>query len=194
MTTLSDPPSSRRPVLAVVSGLPATGKTSLSQQLRSELGWPLFAKDDFKERLFDHAGIDGESFDRSQSTVIGRQALAIMFMVAQEVLEAGHSCIIEANLLPALAPDDLAPLAKVAELRQVHCAIPDSLVIQRYQERANAGERHPVHADAGALDDLVQRIESGAGRPLPLDAPLLAVDGTTDFDPGIEKIVAFFRA
>ena len=182
-----------KPVLAVVCGLPATGKSTLAELLQSELGWPLFTKDGFKELLFDVGEWDGAAFGRAESMRIGAQAIALMFAVAREVARAGQSCIIEANFLPHLAPADLGPLKPFADLRQVHCTIPDDQVIQRYRNRAAAGERHPVHADVEALDDLIQRIEQGGGRPLPLDVPLLQVDSSNGFSPPVSEIVAFLQ-
>lgn len=182
------------PVLAVVSGLPATGKSTLADLLREELRWPLFTKDGFKELLFDVSYRENGAFGRAESTRIGAQAIMLVFEVAREVLTAGQSCIIEANFLPDLAPADLGPLKPLADLRQVHCSIPDDQVIERYRARAEEGDRHPVHADTEALDDLVKRIAQGAGQPLPLDVPLLQVDSTDGFRPSLSEIIAFLRA
>ncbi len=190
----NDDQQAPRPVLAVICGLPATGKSTLAEQVQRELGWPLFTKDGFKELLFDVGYREGSEIDRAESTRIGAQAIALVFLVARELLGAGQSCIIEANFLPNLAPADLGPLKPFADLRQVHCTIPDDQVIERYRGRADAGERHPVHADVEALDDLIERIEQGGGRPLPLDIPLLQVDSTDGFNPPLAEIVAFLRA
>ncbi len=190
----NSPKSSPIPTLVIVCGLPATGKTTIAKQLRDRLGWPMFAKDTIKELLFDSSGLAPDEATRRLSTRLGRQAITLLFETAREVLQSGTSCIIEANFLPNLARRDLQPYSAFANLRQVHCSIPDELVIQRYMERSKAGERHPIHADDDALADLVQRIKEGGGRPLPLDAPLLQVNATDGYDPGIPEIVAFCRA
>ncbi len=162
--------------------------------MRDALGWPLFAKDQFKELLFDATDQGDEAYTRETSTMVGRQSIALLLLVARELLENDVSCIIEANFLPNLAPDDLNPLLAVAEGRQVHCSIPGDLVLERYRSRALAGERHPVHVDAGAEPELIERMETGGGEPLPLDIPLLEVDSTDGWNPPLADIVAFCRS
>lgn len=182
------------PTLIVVCGLPATGKSSLAEELRDELGWPLFAKDRFKELLYDSVERDPDAFTREESTAIGKQAIALLLDVASELLRHGVSCIVEANFLPQLGPTDLVPLLASSRGRQVHCSIPAELVLERYRERANAGERHPVHVDEGAEAELMERIETGGGKPLLLDVPLIEVDSTNGWNPDLARIVAFCRA
>ena len=189
----ADPGNNREcPTIVIVCGLPATGKSSLAAELRERLDWPLFSKDQFKELLYDAVQHEPNTpFSRAESVAIGQQSIALLFATARELLETGVSCVIEANFLPGLANADLDPLLELAQGRQVHCAIPDDLVLDRYRKRAEAGERHPVHVDQDAEADLIQRIEHGGGRPLPLAIPLMAVDCTDGWNPGIDEILAF---
>lgn len=190
---IDDASSSPTPTLIVVCGLPATGKSSLAEELRNALGWPLFTKDQFKELLYDATDQGEEAYTRRTSTIVGRQSIAILLMVARELLESRTSCLIEANFLPNLAPDDLGPHLAISNAKQVHCTTHRDLVLERYRERARAGERHPVHVDAGAEPELIERIESGGGEALPLNIPLLEVDSTAGWEPDIETIIAFCR-
>jgi predicted kinase len=180
-----------RPILAVVCGLPATGKSTLATRLHDALGWQMFGKDDVKELLFDAGNYDQETFTRAQSMTIGAQALALLFRVARQTLDAGHSCIVEANFLPHLAPADFGPLTPMADIRQIHCVLPAELVLNRYVERTEAGQRHPVHLDEEAGKELAARIQAGAGEPLPLTGRLHQVDTTNGYRPDLEAILAF---
>ncbi len=193
-TDIENSSTSPKPTLIIVCGLPATGKSSLAEELRDALGWPLFAKDQFKELLYDATDQGDEAYTRETSTIVGKQSIALLLMVARELLEAKISCIVEANFLPDLAADDLNPLLAIAEGRQVHCTIHGDLVLERYRDRAQAGERHPVHVDAGAEPELIERIENGGGEPLPLNIPLLEVDSTDGWNPRLAEIVTFCRA
>lgn len=67
-------------------------------------------------------------------------------------------------------------------------------MLERYRKRPQAGERHPVHVDAGVEPELIERIQNGGGDPLPLNAPLPEVDSTNGWNPGIDAIVKFCRS
>ena len=45
------------PILILVTGLPAAGKTMIARRLSEILNLPLIAKDDIKERLFNGLGM-----------------------------------------------------------------------------------------------------------------------------------------
>jgi predicted kinase len=183
------------PVLVIGGGIPATGKSSLAEHLRDELGWPLFAKDHFKELLFDAVNPhDDDEATRAESTEKSQESIALLYAIATEVLKAGVSCIIEANFRPYLAREDFAPLLRLASGRQVHCSIPEEMVLERYRERSDAGERHPVHVRTGAEDALEDAIEQGDGDALPLDIPVIEVDTSDGWNPGLSAIVAFCRS
>ena len=188
--------NSTLPTLVIVCGLPATGKSSLAEQLRDELRWPLFAKDHFKELLYDAVNADDDEnaeATKSESTEKSQESIALLYAIAREVLGAGVSCIIEANFRPQLAGRDFAPLLKLANGRQVHCSIPESMVLDRYRERSEAGERHPVHVRTGSEEALEQGIDHGEGVALPLDVPLLEVDSANGWNPELAEIVTFCR-
>jgi predicted kinase len=59
-------------MLIVVTGLPGSGKATLSAELAARLDLPLIAKDRYKEILFDTLGVR----DRSWSRQIGQAAIA----------------------------------------------------------------------------------------------------------------------
>ncbi|CAA9556316.1 MAG: hypothetical protein AVDCRST_MAG87-1225 [uncultured Thermomicrobiales bacterium] len=182
-----------RPSLIIVSGMPATGKTTLAHLVATALGWPLFTKDRFKELLFDAGAYDAASFDRAQSRIIGTQSVALLGSVAGTVLEAGVSAILESNFLPGLAARDVSRIQQGVQVRQVYCTTTPSLFLARYEARAASGSRHVVHCDAEALPELVARVGTGLHGPVPLDAPLFTVDTTDGYTPSLAEIIAFCR-
>ncbi len=181
------------PALVIVSGLPASGKSTLAEHIARELGWPLFTKDAFKERLFDTGAIDPDQFDRSASGVLGAQAVAILLDVMTTLIGARVNVVVESNFRPHLARKDLGPMLGVANGRQVHCTLEREQIIERYRVRFEGRARHPVHLDSIAIHELNAQIDAGFGEPLPLDAPLISVDTQNGYRPALDEIIAFCR-
>lgn len=57
----------RRPLLVLVNGAPASGKSTLAARLARELALPLIAKDALKEVLFDTLGAPDHARSRELS-------------------------------------------------------------------------------------------------------------------------------
>ncbi len=176
-----------------MSGLPASGKSSLAERIAAELGWPLFTKDRFKELLYDAGSFDPLEFDRPASGVLGRQAIAVLIDVATTLIRNNVSLVIESNFRPHLARPDLAPLLELANGRQVHCMLERSEIVDRYRSRFEHRERHPVHLDSVAIEELEAQIDAGYGEPIPLNVPLLSVNTQDGYHPSFQQIVDFCR-
>jgi predicted kinase len=185
------PPS--KPILILVSGMPATGKSTLAEALGEGLGWPLFTKDSFKELLYDAGSYDEESFDEEASETVGAQAIALLRVTATALVRAGLHVILEANFRASLAARDFAPFLAAAEVRQVYCTLEIEDVLERYQTRLDRGERHPVHVDSTDDAELETELRTKDYDPLPLDIPTLIVDTSDGFDPPLADIIAFCR-
>lgn len=194
MTTGNTDGAAPLPRLILISGMPATGKTTLAQLVGDALGWPLFTKDRFKELLFDVGQFNPASFNRAQSKVIGAQAVALLKDVAITLLESGANVILESNFLPDLGAMSLSPWAGGVAVRQVYCSVPPECFLERYQTRSEGNQRHPVHVDHLAFPELRARVGTDLHGPVPVDAPLLTVDTTDDYRPSLPEILAFCRS
>ena len=140
------------PVLLIVNGYAASGKTTLARALSRELRWPLVVKDEFKELLFDRLG----ATDYKESKRLGAAAIEVMFSVARELLVTGTSVIIESPLVPRYDNARLRALERDADFLTVQVVLtgdPDVL-FERYRSRAERGERHPSHFDHERLADM----------------------------------------
>lgn len=146
------------PVLLIVNGYAASGKTTLARALSRELRWPLVPKDEFKELLFDRLG----AIDYKESKQLGAAAIDVMFGVARELLVAGTSVIIESPLLPRYDNARIRALEHEAEFLTIQLVLtgdPDVL-FERYRTRAERGERHPSHFDHDRLSDMHAMLRS----------------------------------
>ena len=79
--------------MLIVTGPPASGKTTIGRPLARALALPFLSKDLFKESLFDSLG----GSDREWSRRIGLASTQLLFRCAEALLEAGHSCALESN-------------------------------------------------------------------------------------------------
>jgi predicted kinase len=166
------------PLLVVVTGHPATGKTWLAGELGAALGLPVFHKDVVKELLADALGWS----DRASSQRLGHAATLVLYDTVERLLGAGRSLVVESNFP---AEHSSVPLRSSVES---HGARVVQLVLRCRPDvmaaRFAARERHPVHVlrELGPLPDY---------EPLDLPGPLLEVETTRlplDVDPIVEFV------
>jgi predicted kinase len=139
----------------VVSGPPASGKTTLARVVAPALGLPLIAKDTIKEALMAVLPVP----DVATSRVVGRASVAALLAVAAE----SGGAVLESVWHRSYAGDDLRRLP--GRVVEVFCRCDPEVAAQRYALRANS--RHAGHFDAervaGELwnDDEVARPVAG---------------------------------
>ena len=165
----------KMPLLIIVSGPPASGKTTLARQFASELGLPLITKDGIKESLFDSLGWQ----DRAWSKKLGAATFHLLYYFTEAELAAGISFIVESNFAP-MATAEFKRLQEKYPFRpfQVMCQGDGQTLVDRY--KARAGQRHPGHVDFEALAEIEPVLRQGRLEPLALGGDIIELD-TTDF-------------
>jgi predicted kinase len=160
------------PLLIVVTGPPASGKSSIARELASELRIPFLSKDELKERLYEEIGSGRELED-----AIERSALAILYSVARSNLTVGVDVLLESNFD---RESDTAPLRELeARIVQVHCGGETEALVRHFAERSASGDRHPGHdGDPEDAEELRRKIDSGLWDPLDLPGELIRVDAS----------------
>ena len=81
----------RNPILIIISGPPCTGKTTLAEKIAAKFRLPLINKDGIKETLFDTLGVG----DRGWSSKLSVASYALLHYMAESVVKAGTSLIVE---------------------------------------------------------------------------------------------------
>jgi predicted kinase len=162
--------------LVVVSGPPASGKTTIAVPLARALSLPLVAKDTVKEALMDALGAG----DLGQSQRLGRAAFAVIFAIARSHLETGPGAVLEANFGRGVSEAGLRPLVAASRAVVVHCTAPREVLVERY--RARAGHRHPGHHDLPRLEQGPSWLDPPATEPPDLGVPCLRVDTNEPWD------------
>jgi predicted kinase len=170
------------PLVVVVTGPPAAGKTTIARGIAERLRLPLIAKDTIKEALFDGLGTG----DLAWSQRLGEATYLAMTRLVEESVTAGASLVAEANFVRG--SDFEARLAALpARFVQVHCDAPLEVLLARYGSR----ERHPGHVDRERIEALRVAVESRRHNPLDLPGETIRLD--TSREVGGEAVVRRIR-
>jgi predicted kinase len=166
------------PVLVVIHGPPAAGKTTLAEALAEITGFPVLSCDAIKAAIWDRLK-DPASYEH----VVVDRAYRIFWRRGRRMLEAGRSIIIEQAFHRGATEPHLLPLLARSRAVYVYCSIPSDVAIARFAARVQSGERHASFVD----DDHVEAMRSltfrwSAYDPLDVPVPRLALDMTESVD------------
>jgi predicted kinase len=164
-----------RPLLVIIGGAPASGKTTLGRRLAAEFRLPYIGKDDIKETLYDTLGTG----DRDWSRRLGSASVSLLYLFVEIELRAGRSVIAECNFDARFAVPELRALIDRYDALplEILCLAEPDVLRARYQQRAETGERHAGHLDHLIAAELPGRI--GEYRLLSIGGESMVLD-TTD--------------
>ncbi|MGW8768539.1 AAA family ATPase [Streptomyces sp. NPDC055815] len=158
-------------VFVIVSGLPASGKSTLARGLGAGLGLPVVDKDVILESLYDALGVGDQAWRHRLS----RAADDVLYAVAAD---AGRAVLVNWWHRDT-APARLGALG--GRLVEVHCACDAALAAERFRTR----RRHPGHLDQELSPaQLAERVAAWSAHPGPLGVGggALRVDTTGPVD------------
>ena len=165
------------PLLLLISGPPGAGKTTLGTRLAHDLSLPFFNKDGIKETLFNTLGWK----DRAWSRQLGIASAMLLFYCIEQQLEAGQSLVAESAFQALYDAPRLAALQQRYRVRvlEVFCRAEPEVLLARFQQRAQDGQRHPGHGEQAQVEELRANLLKGIYQPLSISGTVLTVD-TTD--------------
>lgn len=163
------------PLLILVNGRPATGKSAIASQLSEALDVPLFTKDEVKELLGEVVGAP----DRDAARALGEASIALIFQHAEAVLATGAPAMVECPLIPELTVPILEGIEERtgARVLQLFLVADPDVILERYRNR----DRSDVHFDDQAVQELEQSLRESEVPPVPIHGETWTLD-TTNFE------------
>lgn len=170
-----------RPVLWVVCGIPASGKSTIARQIGRAFGISVLRSDAIRKELFAASPMD-PSRQAFESGIYTRGATALtygrMFLAAQEEIEKGNSVVLDATFGTRHFRKEALRLAADmdATIFFVECTAPDKILkkrLARRESRPSLSDARLVHFDSfrkgfEALTEIrpEQRILVDTGNPV----------------------------
>jgi predicted kinase len=136
-----------QPKLIAVSGPPCSGKTTLAGELRQKTGIVHLELDILRSQLLPDSRQDEHDRDITYRA---------MHLIAQYLLCAGHSVILDATYVRAVQRQALQHLARTtnAGLRIIQCRISPELAVRRFSTRP------PGHFAVDLTEERVRELAS----------------------------------
>ena len=171
------------PILLIVTGPPASGKSTLARQLVTQLTLPLISRDAIREQQFNDSG-----------HIIGHAEVNQRFvMLINHTLARGTSLVCEAAFQNPLWQRIIAQIDTPHRIAIITCHVPAPMRIARMRQRMLADHlRSAVHADHEFLDAYRRGdIDPDGFVYINGDWPQLAVDCTDGYQPMVDDVVVW---
>jgi hypothetical protein len=163
-------------LVVVVSGIPASGKSTIARQIAPHLALPVVDKDELLEASFPRPG-ELASGDRQR---LSREADAVLQRIVEESPRAVVASFWRRPELSVASGTPTDWLRERARVIEVHCVCEPTIAVDRFGRR----RRHPAHGDLNKdpTDILAQFRALAALGPLGVGA-LVSVRTDAPVDP-----------
>lgn len=163
--------------IIIVTGLPASGKTTLSRKLAKKLELPLINKDTIKEILFDKLGWQ----DREWSRKLGMTTFDILYYIMESQMMAGRSFIVESNFKYEFDSKKFSALKRKYKFFpiQIICGTSGETLYRRFKKRVGTGKRHPGHRDELVCEEIKEDLLKGDYKPLQIGGKVIKINTTS---------------
>jgi len=180
-----------KPLLIIVTGSIASGKTTLAHILAEKLNCPLISRDKLKEGYINTVNAEHSQLDASVDMHIYDTFFeAISLLISKKI-----SFIAEAAFQDKLWRPKLLGLLDKAEIKIVICKANVELIKIRFASRLSKNpDREKFHGDQSlSLSEKEFSSLTENYNPVAIDTPVLEVDTTENYSPTIEEIINFLR-
>lgn len=141
-----------KPIILLIAGPAATGKTTFSKYASAELKLPLFCKDEIKQIIWSEKQYKMDSLHFQTN---GIKAYEITYYFAEQMMKAQAPFILESNFRKQ-AENKLSELIDRYKYRAMTVLFDTDIKIlhKRFLERDQKPERHPALRVEGFFNDI----------------------------------------
>jgi predicted kinase len=163
------------PIILLIAGASATGKTTFSKYASSKLNLPLFCKDEIKQIVWDKEQYEKNSLHFNK--INGIIAYEITYYFTEQMMKTRTSFILESNFRKQ-AENKLNELIKLYNYKAITVLFDTDVEIlhKRFLKRDQMAERHPGLKSEGFYNDInvfkngiVEDKEFGIGKVLKIN-------------------------
>ena len=126
----------------LVTGIPASGKSTMARFLAEAFGLPVISKDRIKECMYDTIGFRS----REEKVKLGIASMQIMYDLAEELMRSARPFILENNF-ENVSKEGLLTILKKYKYKAITVTLTGDykMIYQRFLERNRDPGRHPGH-------------------------------------------------
>lgn len=126
----------------LMAGMPASGKSTMARAIAEKWKLPVISKDSIKEYLYDNIGFQS----RAEKVNLGIASMEIMYYVAEQLMKAGQSFILENNFEKS-SECGIKTLLKKYQYSALTITLTGDCkeIYRRFQERDISPDRHRGH-------------------------------------------------
>lgn len=126
----------------LVTGIPASGKSTMARFLAEAFGLPVISKDRIKECMYDTIGFRS----REEKVKLGTASMQIMYDLAEELMKSARPFILENNF-ENVSKEGLLTILEKYEYKAITVTLTGDykIIYQRVLERNRDPGRHPGH-------------------------------------------------
>jgi predicted kinase len=168
----------KNPLLIIINGLPASGKTTLAKRLGADLSLPILSRDIIFETLYTALECDNNSCP----PLLGTASFKLLYKIAGALLAAKQPLIIEQFFgRPELRTTEFLELKSLYDFEpvQILCKAEGAALLERYLLRMKGLERDGGLQGPEGFEQNKARMLEGELTPLALGGPVIEIDTTT---------------